>query len=65
EEQGKNPFTLDSKDPSASYRQFIESEGRYTSLKISFPEKAGALFDTAEEDAKKRLATYKFKASEK
>jgi pyruvate-ferredoxin/flavodoxin oxidoreductase len=65
EDDGKNPFTLDSKEPTASYKQFIESEGRYTSLKISFPENANELFSIAEEDAKKRLASSKYKASEK
>ena len=37
---GKNPFTLDSKAPSADYVQFIEGETRYSALKRSFPGKA-------------------------
>ena len=59
EEQGKNPFILDSKDPTASFREFIESEVRYSSLKIAFPETADELFNAAEADAKRRLASYK------
>lgn len=59
EAEGKNPFTLDSKEPTASFQDFIQSETRYTSLKISFPETADALFAAAEEDAKRRLASYK------
>ncbi|MDR1539031.1 MAG: pyruvate:ferredoxin (flavodoxin) oxidoreductase [Clostridiales bacterium] len=65
EAEGKNPFTMDSKDPTASFREFIESESRYSSLKIAFPEIAGELFGAAEEDAKRRLASYKTKAAAK
>jgi len=42
--QGKNPFQLDSKAPSACYREFIENEGRYQQLVNAFPEKADELF---------------------
>ncbi len=56
---GKNPFTLDSKEPTASFQDFISSEVRYTSLKLQFPEAADELFAAAEEDAKIRLANYK------
>jgi pyruvate-ferredoxin/flavodoxin oxidoreductase len=59
EEQGKNPFVLDSKDPTAAFREFIESEVRYSALKRTFPETADELFSAAETDAKKRLASYK------
>ncbi|MCL2617910.1 MAG: pyruvate:ferredoxin (flavodoxin) oxidoreductase, partial [Defluviitaleaceae bacterium] len=59
EEQGKNPFTLDSKDPTASFQDFIQSEVRYTSLALGFPEDAKKLFAAAEEDAKRRLQVYK------
>lgn len=47
QEQGKNPFQLDSKLPTASYREFIESEVRYSSLKRFYPERADMLFDKA------------------
>ncbi len=52
--QGKSPFTLDSKTPSGSYRDFIMSEARYSSLTRAFPERAEELFVDAEENAKAR-----------
>ncbi|MCL1831931.1 MAG: pyruvate:ferredoxin (flavodoxin) oxidoreductase [Oscillospiraceae bacterium] len=52
--QGKSPFTLDSKAPTTSYRDFIMNEVRYSMLKRSFPERADTLFTKAEKDAKKR-----------
>jgi pyruvate-ferredoxin/flavodoxin oxidoreductase len=51
-QEGKNPFQMDSKAPSADYLQFIQGETRYASLKIAFPERAEKLFAQAEEDAK-------------
>ncbi len=48
---GKNPLQLDSKAPSASYRDFIMGEVRYNSLKRAFPDRAEKLFTKAEEDA--------------
>ena len=38
--EGKNPFTLDSKEPTASYVDFIKSETRYSRLALAFPERA-------------------------
>ena len=56
----KNPFTLDSKEPDFSkFQEFLQGEVRYASLKRSFPEAAGALFEKTESDAKMRLAGYK------
>ncbi|HBD63039.1 MAG TPA: pyruvate:ferredoxin (flavodoxin) oxidoreductase [Clostridiales bacterium] len=57
-EEGKNPFTLDSKAPSASFKEFLEGEVRYSSLKTSFPEVAEQLFAKAEKDAKDRYDGY-------
>ncbi|MDR1735007.1 MAG: pyruvate:ferredoxin (flavodoxin) oxidoreductase [Oscillospiraceae bacterium] len=54
--EGKNPFQLDSKAPSADYQAFIKGEVRYTSLQKAFPDKAGVLFDTAERQAKEKYA---------
>ena len=62
EEEGKNPFTLDSKEPTGSYQDFLASETRYTSLKKSKPDIADKLFAQAEKDAKERLESYKEKA---
>ena len=64
-EEGKNPFTLDSKAPSASFQDFIMSETRYKSLKKLFPEKADELFQKSEEEAKERYEYYKGLAEEK
>ena len=50
-EAGKNPFQLDSKAPSASYKDFISNEVRYTSLVRSFPDRADALFAKADKIA--------------
>ena len=57
-EEGKNPFILDSKAPSASFREFLEGEVRYSSLKASFPETAEELYIKAEKDAKDRYEGY-------
>ena len=64
-EQGKNPFTLDSKEPTADYIEFITSETRYTSLKKMFPQFADQLYAQAEKEAKERLEYYKNMASDK
>lgn len=50
-EQGKNPFSLDSKAPTADYIQFIEGETRYSALLRSFPGKAEKLFGIAAENS--------------
>ena len=62
-EAGKNPFTLDSKEPTASFRDFIMGQVRYASLAKQFPEQAEELFELAEENSKARLASYKKMAS--
>ncbi len=54
--QGKNPFTLDSKAPTASYVDFIKSENRYSRLMQSFPERAEKLFNQAEAAAAEKYA---------
>src|SRR5690606_950239 len=56
---GQNPFTLDSPEPTASFREFLESEVRYYSLLKSSPELAEELFAKAEADAKERYAEYR------
>ena len=58
-EEGKNPFTLDSKPATASFQDFIMSETRYKSLKKLFPEMADKLFAKSEEEAKERYEYYK------
>ncbi|HUV01080.1 MAG TPA: pyruvate:ferredoxin (flavodoxin) oxidoreductase [Bacteroidales bacterium] len=59
ENEGKNPFTLDSKEPDWSkFQDFLMSEVRYTSLVNSFPAEAEILFKKAEENAKWRYKSY-------
>ena len=48
------PFTLDSKAPTASYRDFIMGEVRYNSLTRAFPDRAETLFAKAEKNAAER-----------
>ncbi len=55
-EQGKNPFSIDSKPATADYKEFILGEARYSSLTRSFPERAEELFDKAAETAKANRA---------
>lgn len=57
-EQGKNPFILDSKEPTESFRSFIMDQVRYTSLIKDFPQEAEELFVKAEKDSKDRYKTY-------
>ncbi len=59
EEQGKNPFVLDSKEPDWSkFQDFLMREVRYTSLKKAFPAEADELFKAAEQNAKWRYNGY-------
>ncbi len=63
--EGKNPFTLDSKEPDFSkFQDFINSEVRYTSLRLSFPEVADQLYAKAQEEAEERYAGYKRMAAQ-
>ncbi len=61
-EEGKNPFVLDSKEPSASFREYLMGEVRYSSLFKTFPDVADELFAMAEENAKEKYAKYKYMA---
>ncbi len=63
-DEGKNPFILDSKEPTGDLREFLMGEVRYSSLTRTFPENAERLFKKAEEDAKARYALYKRMAAQ-
>jgi pyruvate-ferredoxin/flavodoxin oxidoreductase len=52
--EGKNPFQLDSKEPKASYEEFIMNEVRYSSLALANPDRAKELFKAAEKTAKEK-----------
>lgn len=60
EEEGKNPFTLDSKEPDWSkFQDFLMGEVRYNSLMKIFPKEAEELFVAAQANAKWRYDGYK------
>ena len=66
EEQGKNPFSLDSKEPDWSkFQDFLKGEVRFASLQKLFPDSAQELLQKTEEFAKLRLDTYKRLAEKK
>jgi pyruvate-ferredoxin/flavodoxin oxidoreductase len=56
---GENPFTLDSKEPTGSFREFIMGQVRYASLAKEFPDVAESLYEATEEDARERLDGYR------
>ncbi len=58
-EEGKNPFSLDSREPKASFKDFLMTEVRYASLAKAFPQVAEELFAKAEKDAQDRYESYK------
>ncbi len=58
-EEGKNPFQLDSKEPTESFRDFIMGQVRYSSLEKAFPEKAEELFRQAELYSREKYQIYK------
>ncbi len=65
ENEGKNPFQLDSKEPVwSNFQAFLNSEVRYTALRKSFPAEADELFKAAEENAKWRYRSYQRMASQ-
>ena len=55
----KNPFSLDSKEPTADFQEFLQGEVRFSSLKRAFPEIAEQLYAKTERDAKARLESYR------
>ncbi len=53
-EAGKNPFQLDSPEPIMDFQEFISGEVRYSSLQLTFPDRARELFARAEVEAKEK-----------
>ena len=53
-EKGKNPFQLDSPEPIMDYQEFLSGEVRYSSLQLTFPDRAKELFAKAEIQAKEK-----------
>lgn len=64
EEEGKNPFILDSGEPTKDFKEFLMSEVRYSSLYKAFPEVADILFEKAKKDAEYRYKKYVRMANE-
>ena len=64
-DEGKNPFTLDSKEPDWSkFHDFLLGEVRYLSVKKAYPNEAEELFKAAEDMAKLRYKSYVRKSKE-
>ncbi|MBE7030908.1 MAG: pyruvate:ferredoxin (flavodoxin) oxidoreductase [Ruminococcaceae bacterium] len=63
-EEGKNPFSLDSKEPTGTVREFLEGENRYLMLRQAYPDVAEQLFDKAEKDMLTRYEVYKRMANQ-
>ncbi len=55
----EKPFTLDSKEPSMPFKDFLKGEVRYASLELTFPENAKTLFARAEQEAKEKYEMYR------
>ena len=60
----ENPMTLDSKEPTMDYLDFVAGENRFASLTKSFPEEAERLFEQGKEDAMRRFDHYRRMAQE-
>ena len=64
-EEGKNPFSLDSKEPNwANFHDFLLGEVRYLSVKKAYPNEAEELFAEAQKMAQLRYKTYVRKTQE-
>jgi pyruvate-ferredoxin/flavodoxin oxidoreductase len=64
-EEGKNPFSLDSKEPNwANFHDFLLGEVRYLSVKKAYPNEAEELFAEAQKMAQIRYKSYIRKAAE-
>ena len=65
EEEGKNPFSLDSKEPNwEGFQDYLKGEVRFASVMKQYPAEAAELFQAAEDNAKWRLRSYKRLAAE-
>lgn len=62
--EGKNPFILDSKEPTGDFREFLMGQVRFSSLMKASPEIAEELFERAEKYAKEKYEIYKQMASQ-
>ena len=58
-EEGKNPFILESKEPTKPYKDYITGEVRYSSLKTVFPDIADEMYEISEKHAMERYNNYR------
>jgi len=63
--EGKNPLILDSKEPQLNVTEFLKGERRYSSLKVTFPEKVEGYWTEFDKFAKERYEMYKKMAEQK
>lgn len=56
--EGKNPFILDSKAPTADLKTFLSGENRFAVLKKQLPDEADSIFAQAEKECQERFAFY-------
>jgi len=61
-DQGKNPFKLDSKEPSSDVEEYIYNEVRYKSLRSANPERAEMLLGKIKKDIDRKWKEYKYLA---
>lgn len=60
EEEGKNPFSLDSKEPKWElFKDFLQREVRFTSLKKQYPDVYEELYQRCQDDAQRRYKYYR------
>ena len=58
-DEGKNPFILDSKEPTQDFKEYIKSEIRFNSLSKIVPEEMEKIFDQATRDAEEKNKQYR------
>ena len=61
-EEGKNPFTLENKEPDGTLQEFLSGENRYAQLEKRFPEQSKLLRELIEQDVWRRYHAYKYLA---
>ncbi|MBQ3903298.1 MAG: pyruvate:ferredoxin (flavodoxin) oxidoreductase, partial [Lachnospiraceae bacterium] len=54
----EHPMTLDSKEPTKEYEEFLDGETRYAALRRTFPDNAVDLFKVGSEDSRARYEKY-------
>ena len=59
EAEGKNPFSLDSKEPQwDKFQDYLKGEVRFASVMKQYPQEAAELFDAAQQNAQWRYRSY-------